>query len=383
MGFTYQYAASATAGLQIDAARLHQEITNAAYASAALAGVTLHGTGGSAVAHVEFTQELSESDALALSSLVTAHLGEPLPTPIREVTIAGLTPQRGQLPTTASKPQEDNDPIWSHDFCNKTTWWRGSLPFSLTMERVEDYNGTGRTVYRFKEAEGLYRDFIIDTEHGYLGSLEDRLDGKYRLRVYVDGVLQLVTKLWEAGNYACDYRAGEVEFAVDPGASAVVTATGYYAVSSKFLFYAPPNKQWSIDSVEIQSTEDAEISSPIHFETVIYTKDPDGVPIEPLDIGAGKMHAVSPRVYKNKWSMVIEANRYYEFTMKEVGKPPQIVQVHGYDYRGVKPLTNKLVYPPLPDEYAVVLEMFIRGDVELTGDKAVVTLYALTSPAVI
>jgi len=342
--------------------------------------ITTVDTGSDTQIDIYFKSDLSSSEESELDSVVARHDGIPLQAQ-QSVHIADKV-----IRAETFKPSAENDPQVTHNFCDPTTWWQDAQPWSGSLERVDP--GGGADVY-WQPPSGAapHGGPWIDVEHGRLDSLEHHLDGGLRVRAFVGGVQNLPDLHYLQRDFVCDYEQGRIYFHADPGAGASVTATLSYATSSRHIFTPKPGTVWDVDAVELQKTEDADLSAPIYFVTSLWNADANGEPTTVLDLGNGPVHAVPSRIYQNQWQFEQESNFYYEGpTLNFLAKVGDVatqdkVQRYVWNYKGMKRLSSEQSVPGLPDTYVTRLEIYseIDGDrmQEQAGTAAAVTLYVI------
>lgn len=140
--------------------------------------------------------------------------------------------------------------IFSHDFCDKTTWYGESV------QVVDEAVGTGDgTTVNFNFAN----QYLIDLSHGKVTD-EDYIVDTYAPVVKINGVTQTEVPYGEtSGDFTIDYEAGTITFAVAPATSAAITATYNYsppnAASTLYIRPSPGNKL-TITVAEVQFSKD-------------------------------------------------------------------------------------------------------------------------------
>jgi len=112
--------------------------------------------------------------------------------------------------------------IFSHNFCDKTTWCGDSV--RVTDEAIGTGNGA-TTVFNFDNG------YVIDLSNGKITE-EDYLFANYGCTVSVDGVVLTETLFEDAGDYTINYVNGVITFTVAPANGLAITST---------YSYSPPN----------------------------------------------------------------------------------------------------------------------------------------------
>jgi hypothetical protein len=149
--------------------------------------------------------------------------------------------------------------LYTHNWCDKTTWYQES---TRVVSGVATDTGDHQTYE-------LDHNYIIDTYHGKLTG-EDFLtddDGySYLVNVWVDGELQTEEDPDTcSGDYSINYPSGIIEFNETLSAEQEVTATYHYAGSSLFTVQAAAGKTLKVGTVEVQMTEDIDITDTLTF----------------------------------------------------------------------------------------------------------------------
>jgi hypothetical protein len=153
--------------------------------------------------------------------------------------------------------------IYSHDWTDKTTWFHGATRV-VTEAATFVSGGTW----------SLAHQNVIDTHHGKLFAedyLTDESDHSYRVVVTVDGVSKNENDPHDnAGDYLVDYAAGTLTFGTPPSSEADVRVTYHYAGGSTFVVAPNPGKLLTIDLVEVQFSQDVEITDSARFQVWVY-----------------------------------------------------------------------------------------------------------------
>jgi hypothetical protein len=149
------------------------------------------------------------------------------------------------------EPEGDASTVVSHNFADPCSWYQGAVQVvagALT-------NTTGNT---YADPQG--KTNWIDLEHGRLyneDTIMSRSNDCYKVRVYVDGVLQTT-------GITIDYVAGTVTFASP--VTGVVTASYWYSDKSYYGIRPTIGKTLAIKATEIQFSTNTIINCPFVFE---------------------------------------------------------------------------------------------------------------------
>jgi hypothetical protein len=140
--------------------------------------------------------------------------------------------------------------LFSHNFCDKTTWYGDSV--HVVNEAVGTGDGAQVTF-------SLAHTFAIDMLHGKITD-EDALVSTYKPVVTVGGAAKAERDFGETnGDYTIDYTAGTITFFTAPATSAAIVASYYYspANAGSAIYIVPDNGYKLIITVaEAQFSED-------------------------------------------------------------------------------------------------------------------------------
>lgn len=141
--------------------------------------------------------------------------------------------------------------VYTHNFCDRTTWFQDSL--RVVGETPTDSGN--HTTY------SLAHPNVIDTGHGkvtFEDGLVDAAGHSYRVAVSVNGVAK-AERQWPAptgGDFTVDYGAGTVTFAAALDAGDDVLATYHYARTSMFKIVPPAGKMLTLDNAKYSFAPD-------------------------------------------------------------------------------------------------------------------------------
>jgi len=208
--------------------------------------------------------------------------------PPEEIPVKWLTPQPIQFNTPQSihfdapqsvhfdspqltflKPINIGDRLWafSHDLCDKTTWYADSIKVT---EEVIVPNG-------ILSVFNLAHNKIIDLCHG-LVSDEDKIiapDGfSYCPVVKKNGIILVEREFGEitGGDYSINYSLGQITFFTIPALTSTLRITYYYATNSTLYIRPSVDKKLTLLAVECQFSKDLDLKDEINIG--IYTYNP-------------------------------------------------------------------------------------------------------------
>jgi len=219
----------------IDDDRLALEIRNSAI-TIALDEVVIT---GEETVDVIFKADLPENDKLILDDLILAHINQPI-TVRDSVDLANVditSNAERAIKMAPTKLEGSSTQLFSHDFCDKTTWYGESLKKDQVL--------TSQDNLIFKGSE----TFWIYLVHGNVPH-EDRIATDYATVIRVDGAI-LTT------GYSIDYAKGEVTF--DQAQTGVVTAVYNHAVGSSWSIKPKDGRILKIIGTTVKFTSDVEL----------------------------------------------------------------------------------------------------------------------------
>ena len=230
------------------------------------------------VCSIWFRDALSTSEEQALDGVVANHSGDPLPentvTKVRlyrDDTLPMAVTELGQLRATAEPVTTSKKTIYTHNFCDKTTWWQSS---TRVVDEVATDSGD-HTTYN------LAHQFVIDTYHGKVTQediLESTAGYSLRVSVKVNNVAkterdphELAMGNTSHGDYVVDYDAGTITFHSALEASDEVKVTYHYAVSADVSIKPDPGKRLEVVRIQAQFSDDVELKDSLVFQAYGYT----------------------------------------------------------------------------------------------------------------
>lgn len=165
-----------------------------------------------------------------------------------------------QVPLVATGPREGSEVIYAtHNFCNKTTWYEGSVRVS---DEVLTDSGDGLKW-------GSAHTFWIDMVHGRVmdeDALRQDISHGYLVVVTVDGVAKTQREAYEedGGDFSVNYATGEVTFFASQSGKTVLT-TYSYASSSEWILRPEAGKDLDLEMSEAQFSADIEMTDTLRF----------------------------------------------------------------------------------------------------------------------
>ena len=249
--------------------------------------------------------------------------------------------------------------FFSPDFTKKETW------YGQAEEVINESVGTGDGAQTVFNIPG--NPFVVDLGHGKITD-EDILplpSGATLMswipEVKVDGNVKAEDLPFggAAQDYAIDYRAGTITFAVAPPNTHAVVWSGWKVPAttpSVHEFGPPAGKKWTIDKAEVQFSKDVVINDTVSFQAYA---------------GGSPVPGTQPSAYKT-------CGNYLDFTF---GAHP-VIPAFGGANRGCAQDTIVLRWEyqtatVITNSSGVVLRVWLDGDVEFGGERATVVFYAL------
>ena len=300
--------------------------------------------------------------------MIAAHDSSVTIQPAEAVSLSHKLTTDGRIRVAAEKSDADSIDVFSHNWCDPTTWYQNSI-------RVVDEEATDSGDHI---TYTLANTNIVDTYHGKITQEDDLLDSggnSYRVTVKVDSVVQTEVDPHteqhppETGDYKVTYSTGEIVFQEALTGSEVVEVTYHYATSSVFTLAPETGKKLIIEVAEVQFTDDIDVTDSIHFQTWGY-----------VDVFAPQL-VNNP--YPSGTKIPIRTFKYK--TMKDYQNAafksyPTVPAIGGLHWRGLtRPV---LVFDwdyqrglVLYDSYGMETRLFLEHDIPFGGMWATSTLY--------
>lgn len=235
------------------------------------------------------------------------------------------------------KPRGSSSVKISHDWCDKTTWYQGSVEV------------TGETLTKDLLLNKYYSDNEnwIDLTHGKLYD-EDSLADRKEPVVYVNGSPV-------SSGFTIDYKNGIVDFSGPAGGT--VSVDYWYADSSVMTFAPEEGKTMVIEHAELQCTKDISITGALNFE--IWVTNPADPPNKIL----------YKRTRYNNVKDLIASGNLGQGAIPACDVLTKDVIVFPFNYLTVKPFKSS---------DGAELRISVEGDLELGGEWATATFYVLS-----
>lgn len=262
--YTYSIQNDTLNGL-ISSDRLSSEIRG----SSIITALDYIGTVGD-ICDIWFKASLSGGDEIILTGLVNNHNGTPLPdNEIKHVELHESKTQDGRLRVAYEKSSGTSFNFYSHDWCDKTTWYQKS---TMVVDEIASPN-IDFTQYT------LVNQKIIDTYHGKLTQedfLVDSNNNSYRVIVKVNNVTKIEQDphTGSGGDYTINYNTGIITFLSALTVNDEVKVTYHYSGNSDgnstFTIKPLQGKKLVIDIAEIQFSKDISPSDTIIYQPYGY-----------------------------------------------------------------------------------------------------------------
>lgn len=233
----------------------------------------------------------------------------------------------------ASKPDSPKLTFITPNWCDRTTWYTGSV--RVSGETAADSGD--HTTYN------LAHPLVIDTYHGKI-TFEDFLkdaDGySYRVGVRVNDAAKTEQDphFGAGGDYTVDYTAGKIVFSAALQPSDVVAVDYHYAISSIFAIAPVSGKMLLVDKIEVQYSEDIVMNDSFVFQAYGFV---DAFAPQlmqpPYNIPSGtKIPLGDPLVYKTMCDLLNDSNHAYPAYPAVGGSSwrnlPKTAYVFAWDY---------------------------------------------------
>jgi hypothetical protein len=321
--------------------------------------------------NVWFKAALSGPEELTLEGLLAAHSGVPAPHAPEEMTIIGPKTSDGVLRVAAEKTDASRITLFSHNWCDKTTWYTGSA--RVVSETLQDAGDHCR--HNFAHSS------IIDTYHGKI-SQEDYIkdnDGySYRVSVKVDGATKSEQDphFASGGDFIVNYADGYLTFLTPLSGTEVVTATYHYAQTGDFIIAPKPSKVLSIIATEVQFGTDVTLCDTTLFQGYGYV-DVFAPQLMPAIPSGTKIPLGDPVTYKTICDFMNDATKAY----------PQYAPLSSSNWRGLNVPVCVMNW-----DYAAGMKLYSSAGMEIRvslqhntphqGTFATATFYCTSEPGV-
>lgn len=352
---------------KVDGGSLHEEISGSVIVTA-IGGVNTYN--GECI--ITFKAALSVEDEAALTIVLSEHTGDPESIPMASLDLHGNTKTTNQIGIGGGFREI------SHNFCDKTTWWHGSLEVlndSSTTSDMMIYN--------------LSRSGIIDVRHSKI-TFEDDLT---ETTVTPDGIVMsnIVPTVKVNGvaldqsnedaivgddRYIIDYSTGMITFFLVRTILDVVTADFRVSDSSIYVLAPVDGERIVLEDAEIDLSEDINLTSA--FITTVYGSH--------SVMTGGTMVPVQVKKYKTFHDFQSAARRFRGPIPVGFGGVGGILSpkwTFEWQYSRSDELYDTLNYVDLNLDASKTtrnrLEISIDGDAELGGSLITITFYGQKS----
>lgn len=210
-----------------------------------------------------FKDALSSEDEITLNNLVSNHSGT---SPEIPLTITSSKVNSEGIPLYTNQPRVGDEVIYaSNNFCDKSTWYNGSI-------RVENEVLTNVDNYQFTSLNSYWIDMISGRVLDDDGVVSEQIELNpenphgYKVIIKIDGVEKIAREPFESsgGDYEIFFEDGYIKFFEE--VTGTITASYSYASSSIFILAPLPGKILSIEGAE------ADFSSDVTYnDTIFYT----------------------------------------------------------------------------------------------------------------
>jgi hypothetical protein len=275
----------------------------------------------------------------------------------------------GRLRTASEKPLTTRTNFYSHDFCDKTTWYQNAV---RVVDEVAEDTGDHLTYQ-------LDHEFVIDSYHGKItgeDGLKSAADHSYRVTVKINGTTKVERDphLGSVGDYTINYDDGQVTFfsALDPADE--VKVTYHYATNSKYTVKPTAGRKLLLELAEVQFSQDINPMDSVVFEArgiANYFVPPAYIGNNPGQIPSGTVITLQQFVYKAISDFHNDAFKSYP-SYAAMGAPDnwrsqlQPVTVFDWDY---------LSATTLDSSKGMEIVVYLQHDIPYEGYMATATFY--------
>lgn len=287
---------------KMDSDRLSQEINHSGI-SIALNHIDTVGDD----CYIWFISELPSNDEMILDNVVSTHTGDPIIERQTVIMTTERTASDGAPLLTARKPDGPKITFITPNWCDKTTWYQGSV---LIQNEIASDDG-----YHF--VYSLAHQNLIDTYHGKITFEDDLLDNdgySFRVTVLSNGVVKAEQDphYGTGGDYTIDYVNGKITFLQSQGNNEIKVSY-HYANLCNFTVFPRVGYKLLINKIEIQLSEDMAMNDSLVFQPYGYV---DAFAPQlmnaPYNIPSGtKIPLGNPLIYKTINDLLNDSNRSY------------------------------------------------------------------------
>lgn len=274
----------------------------------------------------------------------------------------------GRIRTVSEKSNASTMTFYSHDWCDKTTWYEKSI--KITENAINSGDNLTYT---------LAHSFVIDNYHGKLTNedfLKDTDGYSYRVSIKVDGITKTEQDphYGSGGNFIINYITGSITFltALDP--SSIVSVIYHYATTSQFTVKPLAGKQLRISNVEVQFSDDVISTDTIIFQPYgfveVFAPQYCTVNGGPYPVGT-KIPLGNPVIYKSMQDLLNDSKKSYPTypalggdNWRGIARPSIIMD---WEYEGEKILRS---------DYGMEIRVFLQHDCVFGGAFSTATFYS-------
>jgi hypothetical protein len=379
--------------------QLAKEIADSASIAIKLVGDPSPVVGGGA--EFTFADALPAGEETALEAICAAH------------TATGL---QLQPLTSDGRPRVQQDPregdvveLYSINWCDKTTWWGEAVKVeNATLRATADPK-----VFEFVDTDGTTeRTSIIDVTHAKI-TQEGRLVAEYAPKITVSGTPQTEREFaydpavvaadgrtMENGDYVIDYTASPATITFHNTPAATPVATYYYAYSSGWYVTPKPGKKLDLLAVETGLSEVLEQNDTVVYQpqimaaaaaagglipaTILMSQGGDLLDTDYINFPIPNPSATSKNDLVADPDMIHEYKTIDDFLNEAQRSHPKIARV-GTNIRSMKSAQFIMRWPyseqarrELAGSQYTRIRVYLKYDQPFTGDKAVMSVYAIS-----
>jgi len=300
------------------------------------------------------TSTYSSDDALVLGNIAN---NIPL---VQPRTTTGL------IRTSSEKTEISKKNFFSHNWCDKTTWYTDSV---RVVDEIAVNSGDNKTYH-------LNDGYIIDVSHGKLfleDFLKDSNGNSYKISVKVNDIeVEEIDPHDNQGDYLVDYVLGKIIFTNTLNELDVVKVTYHYATTSTFIIKPDQNKKLNISIAEVQFSQDIILNDAIVFQPFGYVD--VFAPHLVGALGSGtKIPLEDPVIYKTIGDFQCDAFKAYpaypklsESTWRGMSQP---LLVFDWDY-----ISSTSIY----EKYGMEIRVSLQHHEPFGGYYASASFYCMT-----
>lgn len=272
----------------------------------------------------------------------------------------------GLLRTSSEKTESSKKNFFTHNWCDKTTWYSGSV----FVENKVAINSGDNLTYSVNDG------YLIDTFHGKIfleDFLTDSNSNSYRVEVKVNSVIkQEIDPHTNQGDFLVNYQDGLIIFNTELNVLDNVTVTYHKSDSSLFIVKPDANKKLNISTAEVQFSEDIILNDTIIFQPYgfvdVFAPHLVGM------LGSGtKIPLENPVMYKTINDFQCDAFKAY----------PTYPILSSSNWRGAKSPTlifdwDYISSTSIYEKYGMEVRIFLEHDEQFGGSYATASFYCVS-----